>query len=359
MSEEFSVVTNVKRIAELNRILGKNLAKTFKYPEPREITYPSGHFRDTVRFSQPSGTLVEAWVSGIFSNRRALYNFILVGEPKATAWLEISAQLNFPADKYSRAFGGAFVEDSAGQVFVAHRGKLTKGNAGLKKQEVLREFSPQLINADDDGKPLRLILISSLDDPALPRRLCDFAIEAREVARKLGRGESNTEQGSKDSVPPSNGGNRGKLPPAEGSEERGLKLRAYFDEHAGTTDVKGHGGGKRTVEHGDVVKALEAYVRKHGETYKAQPIDLSLVTKNCTHLYEVKTSARTTDVYTGVGQLLIHGGSITELFGLPVNRYLVLPERPRKDYARQIEKKGAMQIVTYQRNEQGYLFEGL
>lgn len=359
MSEKFSVVTDVRRIAKLNRMLGKSLAKTFKYREIREITYPSGHFRDTVRFSEPSGTQVEAWASGTFTNGRSLYNLILVGEPKATAWLEISAQLNFPAEKYSRAFAGAFVEDAAGQVFVAHRGKLTKGKAGLKKEEVLREFSPQLIEADDDGKPLRLILISSLDDPALPKRLCDFAIEAREVARKLGRGEGNAEQGSTGSISLLNGVNDGNLLPAEGSEERGLKLRAYFDEHSGTSDVKGHGGGKRTVEHGDIVKALEAYVRKLGETCKAQAIDLSLVTEDCTHLYEVKTSARTTDVYTGVGQLLIHGGSIAELLGLPVNRYLVLPARPRKDYARQIEKKSAMRIVTYQRNGQDYLFEGL
>jgi hypothetical protein len=138
-----------------------------------------------------------------------------------------------------------------------------------------------------------------------------------------------------------------------------LKHRAYFDEYAGEGTSKGHGGGKRTVEHGDVVKALEAVLRGNGSSQKAQAIDLAIVATAEADLFEVKTSARTTDVYTGVGQLLIHGECIKELFGLPVKRHLVLPEKPKPSHGRHISRKADINIVTYRKEGGTYRFSGL
>ena len=76
-------------------------------------------------------------------------------------------------------------------------------------------------------------------------------------------------------------------------------------------------------------------------------------------LFEVKTSARTTDVYTGVGQLLIHGECIHELLKLAVRRHLVLPAAPRASYKKHIAKKGEIRIVTYEKTVAGYKFTGL
>jgi hypothetical protein len=138
-----------------------------------------------------------------------------------------------------------------------------------------------------------------------------------------------------------------------------LKLQAYFNEYAGQGHTKGHSGGERTVEHGNIVEALEALRRNTGISEKAQAIDLAVVTTERVDLFEVKTSARTTDVYTGVGQLLIHGECIADLLKRPVRRYLVLPERPHEAHEPHIVRKGDISIVTFLRVNGKYVFAGI
>lgn len=249
---------------------------------------------------------------------------------------------------------GVFVKDSSGEVFLAHRGKLTKGRAGLHKNKVLGEFSPWLIEAEDGLKqPSKLILITSLDDIDIADRLCEFATEARKVATKLG--EFSVQAASQKTA---HTGSSRPPKPSGSPASRMLKLSKYFDEYAGIGRTKGHGGGRRTVEHGSIVKALESHLSGTGDSQKAQAIDLAVISHKHVSLYEVKTSARTTDVYTGVGQLLIHGECISELLSLPVRRYLVLPDRPNNLYEPHILGKGEMHIVTFQKTNGSYCFTG-
>ena len=343
MIDSFEVVTDVGEIARLNQQLGEQLAKTFRHEEARELTYPSGHEPGTVYFESASGTGVRAWSPRAEPDK--LLNFVLAGDPGSTKWMEITVQLNFPAGTYNRRMAGAFVKDASGEVLIAHRGKLTKGS-GLPKGHVFREFAPRTVEAEDAGKTSRVILISALNDPALADRLWAFAEEARDVATKLGEELHGDGGSTKPSGTPPRG-KGGRKPNSQA--DRLLKLRAYFDEYAGEGTSKGHGGGKRTVEHGDVVKALEALLRSRGTSQKAQAIDLAIVAKSEVGLFEVKTSARTTDVYTGLGQLLIHGECIRELLGLPVKRHLVLPEKPKASHGKHISRKGDTNVVTFQK----------
>jgi hypothetical protein len=352
MGNSFSVVTDVSEVAQLNKQLARRLRKTFRFQEAREITYPAGHQSATVYFESSSGTAVRAWSPR--SEPDKLLNFVISGDPGSTKWIEITVQLNFPAGRYNRRLAGAFVRDANGEVFIAHRGKLTKGKAGLPKAQVFREFAPWTVEVEDAGKTSTVILISELDDPALADRLWDFAEEAREVATRLGQ---QLHGGGSSKETPGGTGVRGRPPTS--SAERLLKLRAYFDEHAGEGAHKGHAGGQRTVEHGAVVKALEAALRSKGASQKAQAIDLAIVAAADVDLFEVKTSARTTDVYTGVGQLLIHGECIAELLGLPVKRHLVLPDKPKASHAKHIYRKADISVVTFQNDGGSYRFNGL
>lgn len=56
---------------------------------------------------------------------------------------------NFSAGAYNRRMAGAFVKDGSGDIFVAHRGRLTKGNAGLPKDKVFRELAASNVEAAD------------------------------------------------------------------------------------------------------------------------------------------------------------------------------------------------------------------
>lgn len=336
----YRVITDLKSIAKLQRQLGKKLRQTFHWAEERTITYPSGNNTGKVYFADKKGSNVSAWSSGLDKN--ILYNLILFGEPGSASWLEIAGQLNFPAKKFTRAVGGVFLEDEKGHIYIAHRGKLTRGHGGLKKQEVLNEFFERLVDAEDIyGWPVQLILIAELSDSSLSQKLCDFAKASRSVAERLANGKKTANTGT--------------------SKKKLIKLllRDYFDEYAGLSKANGRKASIRESEHGNIVKKLEAEVRSRGVTQKAQAIDLALVQKDVVHLYEVKTSARTTDVYTAVGQLLIHGHCINDLLGLPVKHYLVLPTAPLPQHAHQITAKGRMEIVLYRKTENGYFFDGL
>lgn len=354
MVGSFRVVTDTKRIAALNMELEKLLSTTFKHLETREITYPSGHFTSSIYFEHSTGADVRAWSPR--KDDAKFQNFLLVGNPKSPERMQIEVQLNFPRNLYNRKMAGAFVTDIEEKVFVAHRGKLTKGKAGLPKEKVFREFASRVISADDIGSDSQLILIGALQDAKLVDRLWAFADEARRVATKIAR----EAEGSADST---SGSEPGSVPGASGNGDTGFqdrveKLRNYFDEHSGEGTYKGHDGGTRTVEHGDIVRALEEVVRLRGTTQKSQAIDLAVVATNEVDLFEVKTSSRTTDVYTGLGQLLIHGSSISELLNMNVERILVVPENPTPIQARQIHRNG-FKIVTFKRFDDGYTFSGL
>ncbi|PWY47929.1 hypothetical protein DK459_19240 [Achromobacter sp. RW408] len=354
MSSAFAVVTDIAEIARLNKELGRRLSTSFKVRRTREITYPAGHQTGTVYFESCRGASVRAWSPD--SKPDKLINFLLAGDPTASTWMQIHVQLNFPGHTYNRRMAGAFVTDANGDVLVAHRGKLTKGKAGLPKAKVFREFASRTVEADDRNLTSKVILISALDDPDLANRLWQFAVEAREVATRIAseEGHNDADDASTSRGCEPSGGRK----PGSRSEDPMLRLRDYFDEYAGEGSSKGHGGGKRTVEHGDVVKALELQLRSGGKSQKAQAIDLAIVAAKV-DLFEVKTSARTTDVYTGVGQLLIHGECIRELLELPVRRHLVLPALPRANHGKHVTKKGGINIVTYKKNGVGYTFTGL
>ncbi len=356
MSSLFTVVTNIDEIARQNKELGQRLSKAFKVKRTREITYPSSHHTGTVYFEAAAGKGVRSWSPD--SEPGKLINYLLAGDPAESSWMEIDVQINFPAGTYNRRMAGAFITDENGDVFVAHRGKLTKGKAGLPKAKVLREFASRIVEAEDQGLTYKVILISSLDDPNLASRLWDFSEEARKVATRIA-----SEKNGDDVVEQSNGRGGGRLAGSRNASAQPkdpmLSLRDYFDEYAGEGNSMCYGGGKRIVEHGDVVKALELELCTCGKTQKAQAIDLAIVAAEVVDLYEVKTSAGTTDVYTGVGQLLIHGECIRELLKLPVHRHLVLPEPPRASHAKHVRKKGDINIVTYKKNGAGYIFSGL
>ncbi|MBS0495572.1 MAG: hypothetical protein JSS31_16845 [Proteobacteria bacterium] len=364
MNEAFEVVTDVAEISRLNVQLAEQLRATLQYKESREIVYPAGRQTYTVHFEKLTGTSVRAWAPHNEPNK--LVNFVLLADPKSTKGIEIAVQLNFPARTYSRRMAGAFVRDGSGDIFVAHRGKLTKGNAGLPTDKVFREFAAFAVEAADNNKTSRVILIAALEDPELADRLWEFAKEAREVAIRLGEelhghGQVNPRGGAPSGGPVVGGSGApgGANGAVAGGEERLLKLRGYFDEYSGEGRAKGHGGGKHTVEHGAVVRALELLLRSKGLSQKAQAIDLAVVATSKVDLFEVKTSARTTDVYTGVGQLVIHGECIKELLELAVRRYLVLPEEPKASHSRAISGQADIKVVTYRRKGSKYKFTGL
>lgn len=349
----FEVITSLSTIASLNRKLSARLKKAFVHVEPREITYPSGHFSAQVYFEHDAGTQVRGWSpNSNWADKHV--NYLVVGAPNTTDWVEITVQLNFPAASYDRSLAGAFVKDEHGEVFLAHRGKLTKGMGGLKKLQVLDRFT-NCITAQDGDQTNQLILIVGLEAPDMIDRLFEFAVEARRVATELGARKvaDAKRRVSTDSA-------------EKQSREVGKqalqadKLSDYFEEFSGESWGSEYTvSGKRIVEHGAIVSALAAHLGSVGPLRKSKAIDLAVVGRRHVDLYEVKTSAKTTDLYTGIGQLILHGEAIAGLMGLPVHRHLVLPEPPPERHSAHIAGKAETNVITFRKVKHGYHFDGI
>lgn len=99
-------------------------------------------------------------------------------------------------------------------------------------------------------------------------------------------------------------------------------------------------------------------MRREGSSQKAQAIDLAIVATSSVDLFEVKTSSRTTGVYTDVGQLPIHGECIEELLGPTVKRHLVLPQARRPSRRKAFSRKPGTRVAAYEKQEPGYQFKG-
>lgn len=186
----FSVITDTKKIANLNRILGEKLSKTYLRIENRTIASPAGNFLADVHFEHNNINSEKAWSAYTSKNNLRLINLLLIGKHNSTTDMNIFVQLNFPATKYNRQVGGAFIEDAEGKVLIAHRGRLAKGRGALKQNDVFAEFLDDLIEAKDDDTTSKVILIASLDSPDIADRLWKFANKARDVATRLGAARS-------------------------------------------------------------------------------------------------------------------------------------------------------------------------
>lgn len=349
----FEVVTDIDEIARLNSRLGARLHEAFPYNEQRELTYPSGHLSTLVHFESDTGKKVHGWASKSRSTK--FENFLVIGRPGTDEWLEISVQLSFPVGKYHRHVAGAFVKDETGKYFIAHRGRLTKGMGALKVDLVLDQFT-SVMTAKDVKKDRNLILIAELNDPELTEKLFRFALETREVATGLA---AQKEQKGRNKVPTGEAKDD-RTSPNYRSQNSAAILGDYFDEFAGECSFNPPAyTGKRVVTHGAIVSALAAHLKGNGSMRKSQAIDLAVDCSAHVDLYEVKTSAGTTDVYTAVGQLFIHGEAIVERLGKPVCRYLVLPDRPSRVHEKHIVGKGGIKIITFKPNGSSYRFEAL
>ncbi len=349
----FNVITDLKKISQLNKQLGLRLREHLKHPETRTITSPGGKYDFQVHFERQTGEDVKGWATGK-NKPDKLRNYFVFGRPGADNLVHIAVQINFPAATYNKTLAGVFVEDEEGKLYIAHRGKLTGAGGAFKILQVLDRL-PKCILATEEGEPLRLALIGCLEDSALVDDLFMFAEQCREVVGHLATEREWKKQSRDHHGSPAKSEKKGK---AKLSPEiaRVMRLSEYFDEFAGESIRRAVPSGTRVVRHGSIVAALAKSLEGTGYGRKSMAIDLAVIAEEYIDLYEVKTSTSTTNIYTGLGQLLIHGEAIKGLIPLPVRRHLVLPAHPRPSLGVPVVETYGINIITYEKAGKGYRF---
>ena len=103
-----------------------------------------------------------------------------IGRPEGGGAVAITCEVNFPLCGIDRRTGGAFAEDSAGRIFVIHRGKLGGGRKGVGKFLFENHYRGVWEVMDDGNEQTPVAVIGALQSPRFARQLAQFV---RKIAR--------------------------------------------------------------------------------------------------------------------------------------------------------------------------------
>ena len=220
--------------------------------------------------------------------------------------LTITCQINSPLAGVDRNMAGAFLRDSAGKLSVAHSGKIGGGRKGIGQTAFLSQCRCEEVSVSfADGQTSEMLLVGAIQSAKIRAEVAYFVREVQRVKTLI------VEEGGT----PTQGG---KFTPEFSGKKRSYKT---------ATDVESE------ATHGLVVGEL-AEILEARDPQNDRNRDLYLGGgKQPTHLFEVKTDLTTTSIYTGIGQLMLHGAS----GGKRPIRISVLPGNPSKQTAKRLE----------------------
>ncbi|QTD47468.1 hypothetical protein J1M35_18265 [Ottowia testudinis] len=228
-----------------------------------------------------------------------------VGRYQTRYDLQITVELNTPYQNRVDRAGGFFVKDiDSGQVYLMHSGRIGGGTKGVGRLAFLTwldEVPDEVVDASGHFKDGFIVMpVQGVGAAASLKRYLEKIAEFKEWVRTGAAGTPSFER-------------------------KQQKFLAYYKE------ARGRRKGRRSAKidyvsrHGDVVDRLNAWrsghpVPKGQAIVKNALIDLGVGTENAlSEIFEVKTSCCRGDLYTAIGQLMVHGSSSS------CKRHLVIP----------------------------------
>ena len=193
-----------------------------------------------------------------------------------------------------------------------------------------------------------LLIVGPINLNGIIEEIRQFAIELRRAASVVAEpndADSSVIRGRRSTAPPN---------------DWHTILGEYFEEFSGKRTIGQRGPTTATWNHGKVVRELRNALASRGSCHKSGLIDLALKTTEEISVFEVKTSAGTQSVYTGLGQLYLHGLVVQRLFPeLKVHRYLVTPADDLSERHTTLCKELGIRLVSYKESKKGFKFTGL
>jgi len=221
--------------------------------------------------------------------------------------LQIAVEINIPIASNERTVSGFFARDAdTGTVYLMHDGAVGGGRKGVGKTTFLAWSGEKLVPVQDSEGVARLgILVTPIEPRAIGGHIARFVRKVVNFKEAVRNGE------------------------AIGLPDSTETKRSYDDYYR---EFSGKKRGRRAKEleyisrHGDIVHALREWRHGHAQPHerivKNALIDLGIaVSGDLIEIYEVKTSVERQALYTGIGQILVHGGDNGTIL-----RYLVLPD---------------------------------
>jgi hypothetical protein len=301
----FSLLESKADIGKAQRRLEATIRRNFPKTATKDIGYPGG-----TRFDAKIHTDGRHWFwsgdhrgkSG--KNDRRL-NWFGLFHPNAT--LEISVEINTPYEKRNDQVNGFFGRDSTtGAIYLLHSGRPGGSTKGVGKSTFLAWSNEPLTEVMDSTGDVRFgIVVMPIEGKTATRSAIRYVDVVASFKLAVRAGKANTPE----------------------VKSRQKLFDAFYAEGRGRRRGKRSGEIDYLSRHGDVVDALNAWRSTRSMALDARPVKNELidfgilVDPDLVEVYEVKTSASRSLIYSAIGQLLVHGAADG------CQKFIVLPER--------------------------------
>ncbi len=226
--------------------------------------------------------------------------------------IPITCEINFPVSGINRRVGGAFTSDEAGEIVVVHRGKIGGGRQGIGKTLFEDNYTGSWTDIVDGPYKSSAALIGALSSPRFPKQVQQFVFEVERIK---------------------------KLRKAASVKKEKKDKQGFTEEYAGKKKYSTGSQVEAACDHGLIVNALASTLRKRGydvRNDKNRDLFIAGKKKVISTIFEIKTSASTTGLYSAVGQLLLNSIHIISQPRL----VLIIPEMLCKAQAGKLSKLG-------------------
>jgi hypothetical protein len=297
------------------------------------IGYPGGVAPATIYYSKP----LDFWMAFEKTATGRYFNPCGIGYPFDAGSPAPHVEINFPVSGIDRRVAGSFLCDEDGVVYVAHSGKVGGGTKGVGLKAFLAYYPAwTVVQSGDQEQPV--YVLGRVDAPKLVKKLVAFTHRSKEFRDGVKAGNTGSKTG------PASQAKAGDGPPTFNPEFTGKKKYT-------TSDLV-----EADCNHGTIVKALREHLVAAGLDV-GNTVNRDLYVQGSKGallaLFEVKTLADTTSVYTCVGQLFFHAGQ-------PQTGKLVavLPDAATKGVRSRLAALG-IDLVTFGWNADAPTFDGL
>lgn len=289
----FTLIESREEISKAQHHLELAIHRDFQKKIKKNIGYPGGTVFDAQ--VQTDGTY---WfwstdhVGKDVINPRRLNWFGLVSDSQS---LDISVEINTVYEGRNDRIAGFFARDSeTGSIYLMHSGRVGGGTEGVGKEAFLAWTNQQPIEVfDSSGDVKEGIVVMPVQGIAVTQPAIFYINNIANFKQAVRDGEITSPEFQK-------------------------KKKEFSDFYS---ESSGRRQGKRSEEidyisrHGEIVDTVYAWrnsspLPKKGCLVKDFLIDLGVaIDNNLVEVYEVKTSSKRINIYTAIGQLMVHGVS--------------------------------------------------
>lgn len=303
------IIDNKSAIQKAQLQFKKGLKRLVDEKIPAQIGYQGENFKTKVSWSNKLRIWMHLSASGLrFWNA---FGISESGKPRANSNISPICEINFPFSGIDRRIGGAFAEDGSGCIFVIHRGKIGGGRKGIGKTLFSNNYRGERINVKDGEIESRVALIGALNSPRFAKQVSQFVYEIRRIKALVLRHSKNINVG------------HGK--------------HGFRKEFLGKKKFKIRKDIEAKCDHGIIVNELASVLNgiglNVGNDINRDLYILSLKGKIAA-IFEIKTDILSTNLYSGIGQLLLNSATLTKRPRL----FLTIPERLNKTVERILNK---------------------